>query len=977
MGRAEAAIDLGELAPMLGSTCRDYLRVYSDRLESSILRGEGGVALSRLRAAVLDGLLSALFCAADAAAQDRRSLTRARESGPLGRGTAPIDASLGRGAAPFDGSRGRGAAPFDGSLGRGGAPIDGSLGRGGAPIDGSLGRGGAPIDGSLGRGGAPIDGRSRVALVAVGSYGRGTLSLKSDVDVVFLCDDPEEPRLAALTEAFLYPLWDIGLKVGHAVRGIDETLALAHTDISTATTLLDLRRVGGDASIVRDLIERGRSDLFGTGLGGFLEALEKDTYERHERYGGSLYLLEPEVKLGRGGLRDIDVGLWAARARWHVPTLEGLIRAGAMEERELVDLRSAQDFLWRTRNLLHLRGKRSQDRLTFEDQEEIALRLGYQDGATLGVEQFMQNYYRAARSVAGLSERLLKRSRPHRPIKLAPLTDLSDGIVATENQLGFKRPWVLDARPELALTLFTEVIRHLRPITEATRDDIAAWAGDPSWCQVLRRAPDASALFCKLLCHAGEVPLRRNSILGELHELGLFLAMVPEFEQVTGRVQHDVYHVYTVDVHSIAAVDRLRALMRGDYALEFPFASQLAAETPRPLPLFLGLLLHDVGKAYGKEHSKEGALMARPIAERLGLPPLDVDHVVWLVQEHLSLYHWATRRDTSDPATIEEVARTVGSIDRLRDLYLLTIADVSTTNPQAMTEWKARMLEDLYIALSRVLEGRAPNLTQRAEELRRNARIGFVGDLGQERLEAFVDEMPERYVLAHPVDMIRAHARAARDRGDKAVHVAAFPGPAHDISEILVLTDDHPGLLASIAAALSANRVEITAAQIFSRQRRGRRAEAVDILHVRPSGRAGESLAPQELFQVSQDIEAVLRGRVTAEQLLGKPNRVPSWARRRGPEVRTKVVIDNAASSAYTVVDVYARDHVGLLYAIAHVLHEEGLSIALSKVNTEGLKAADVFYVERAEGGKLDPERCEALRQKLVDAIETSRERES
>ena len=619
------------------------------------------------------------------------------------------------------------------------------------------------------------------------------------------------------------------------------------------------------------------------GSPGFCEALEKDTHERHERYGGSLYLLEPEVKLGRGGLRDIDVALWAARARWLVPSLEGLVRVGAMEERELLDLRAAQDFLWRVRNLLHLRAKRTQDRLTFEDQEEIALRFGFKDGSTLGVEQFMQAYYRHARNVAGLSERLLKRSRPHRPIKLAPLTDLPEGIVATENELGFKRPWVLDTRPELALQLFVEVTRHSRGPTEATRDDIAAWAGDPSWCQALRRAPSSSALFCKLLCHAGEVPLRRNSLLGELHELGLFLAMVPEFEQVTGRVQHDVYHVYTVDVHSIAAVDRLRALMRGDFALEYPFASQLAAETPRPLPLFLGLLLHDVGKAYGKDHSREGAVMARPIAERLGLPPLDVEHVVWLVHEHLSLYHWATRRDTSDPATIEEVARTVGSIDRLRDLYLLTIADVSTTNPLAMTEWKARMLEDLYLAVARALEGRAPNLMQRAEELRRNARIGFIGDLGQDRLEAFVDEMPERYVLAHPVDMIRAHARAARDRGGKRVHVASFPGPVHDITEILVLTDDRPGLLASIAAALSANRVEITAANIFSRKRPGQISEAVDILHVRPSGKPGESLQPEDVQRVARDIEAVLQGQTTPEALMGKPKVLPSWARAQGP----------------------------------------------------------------------------------------------
>jgi [protein-PII] uridylyltransferase len=633
--------------------------------------------------------------------------------------------------------------------------------------------------------------------------------------------------------------------------------------------------------------------------------------------------------------------------------------------------------LWRVRNLLHLRAKRAQDRLTFEDQEEIAARLGFRDEATLGVEQFMQTYYRHARNVAAITERLLKRSRPFRRIKLAPLTDLPQGVVATENELGFERSWVLDFRPEVALELFAEVTRHGRAATEEARDDISAVAGDPSWCKALRRTRTAHSIFCKLLCHAGEVPLRRNSILGELHELGLLLAMIPEFEPVTGRVQHDVYHVYTVDVHSIAAVDRLRALMRGDFALEQPLASQLAAETPRALPLFLGLLLHDIGKAYGKDHSRQGAFIARPVAERLGLAPLDVDHVVWLVQEHLSLYHWATRRDTSDPGAIEEIARLVGSIDRLRDLYLLTVADLGTTNPQAMTEWKARMLEDLYVAVARVLEGRAPNLMQRAEEIRRNARIGFVGDAGQELLEAFVDEMPERYVLSYPVDVIRAHARAARDRGSKGAHVAAFPGVSKDVTEILVLCDDRPGLLASIASALSANRVEITAAQVFSRQRKGQTPEAVDLMMVRPSGRVSDPLLGEEIAKVTRDIEAVVLGEVSPETLLERRAKVPSWAKRKGPDVRTKIVIDNSVSPVHTVVDVYARDHVGLLYAIANVIHQEGLMIALSKVNTEGLKAADVFYVERAEGGKLDSDSCEVLRQKLFDAIELSREREA
>ncbi len=891
---AEAAINLSALAPTLGSTCRDYLKTYTQALEAAVERGEGGLVVAQRRAAVLDGLLSALFCAADAASP-------AQGHGP----------------------------------------------------------------------------KSRVALVAVGSYGRGTLSLKSDVDVIFLCDDPEDPRLAAMAEGLLYPLWDAGLKVGHAVRGVEETLALAPKDVSTATTILDLRRIGGDAALVDELLARARQELFGPTVHLFLDALEKDSHDRHERFGGSLYLLEPELKLGRGSLRDLDVGTWAARARWPVASLDALVKVGALDDKELAELKSAQDMLWRVRNLLHLKARRTQDRLTFEDQEEIALRLGFVDGTTLAVEQFMQAYYRHARSVATISERLLKRARPGKRPKVEPLTDLPAGIVAVEHELGFAKSWVLDARPELALELYAEVTRHLRPTNEETRDDILRSSSDSSWCHALRRSRVASPLFCKLLCHAGEVPLRQNSILGELHELGLLLAMIPEFEPVTGRVQHDVYHVYTVDVHSIAAVDRLRALMRGDFALEQPLASQFAAETVRPLPLFLGLLLHDIGKAHGKDHSRQGAIMARPIAERLGLGPLDVDHVVWLVSEHLSLYHWAMRRDTSDPETIDEIARKVGSVDRLRDLYLLTVSDVATTNPAAMTEWKARMLEDLYVAVTRVLEGRDGDRTHRADDIRKLARVGFVGDAGQERLEAFVDDMPERYLLAHPVDVIRAHARAARDRGDKPVHVAAFPGSSKDVTELLVLTDDRAGLLADIAAALSANRIEITAAQIFSRVRQDAPPEAIDLLHVRPSAHPGEPLTSAEIERLSQDIDAVLCGRTTSAALAAKRPKQPSWAKRKGPDVRTKVVIDNQVSSRFSVVDVYAKDHVGLLHTIAETLRQEGLTIALAKVNTEGLKAADVFYVERDGGGKLEAEHSEVLRQKLFDAIEASREREA
>lgn len=809
----------------------------------------------------------------------------------------------------------------------------------------------------------------RVALVAVGGYGRGLVGLHSDVDVLFLCDDPSDPRIGTLAEGVLYPLWDLGIHIGHAVRGVDETLELARKDIRTATTLIDLRPVAGDRSIVQDLQRGARSKVFEVALPEFLDALAEDTAERHERFGGSLYLLEPEVKLGRGGLRDLDVAEWAVRARWGT---EDPVRTGALLAREQKDLESAREMLWRVRNLLHLRADRQQDRLTFADQEEIATAMGFVDGVTLGVEQFMQAYYRHARNVAQIAERMLVRARPpHRRGRVSAV-DLGDGTRVFDEHVTLDDADRLEREPVVALRLYRQVAKLGKAPYAFARDAITRAAGDPAICARLRESREASELFLSLLTHVDVAPVRRGSILGELHEVGLMLAMIPEFEPVTGRVQHDVYHVYTVDVHSVAAIDRLRAIVRGELASEMPMACRLGAEAPRKVPLFLGLLLHDIGKAHGKDHSKKGAVMARPIAERLGLSPVDVDHVVWLVQEHLSFYHWATRRDTSDPDAVVDIAKKVGTVERLRDLYLLTVADLSTTNPHAMTAWKARMLDDLYLAVALELEGESqPPAERRAEQIRAEVRVGFVGDAGQEELEAFLRGMPDRYLLANPVDVIRAHARAARDRGDRRVAVRIGPGPSEELVEVLVVTDDRPGLLADVAAVLAVSRLGVMSAQIYTRARPGRPNEAFDVFWVRPVGREASTLDSSVEQRLERDLVDLLEGRVSAPELIARQPKSPSWAQKKSPGVPTEVTVDNEASPKFTVVDVYTRDRVGLLHVIARTLHEQGLSIGLSKVNTEGHRVADVFYVEDEGGGKVrDPERLKKLQVALREALE-------
>ncbi|HJL32655.1 MAG TPA: nucleotidyltransferase domain-containing protein, partial [Polyangiaceae bacterium LLY-WYZ-15_(1-7)] len=398
----QPSIDLSRLAPGLGDCCGEYLQDYREDFAAAIRRGEKGVEAAQRYARALDGLLGALYCAADAAARRQK------------------------------------------------------------------------------------DGGGRVALVAVGGYGRGTVGLHSDVDVLFLCDDPTDRRVRSLAEGLLYPLWDLGVDIGHAVRGVDETLALAREDIRTATTLIDLRRVAGDASIVTDLERGARRQIFEPRLDAFLDALLEDTERRHERFGGSLYLLEPEVKQGRGGLRDLDVAEWAARARWGASCTEDYVRTGALLAREVEELEAARELLWRVRNLLHLRAGRQQDRLTFADQEEIAVELGFVDGITLAVEQFMQAYYRHARVVAQTAERMLARARPESPKKKPPMRDLGDGTALFAQHVTLASTDRLAEDPALAFRFYRQVLRRQLPPYAFARDAIARIAVEPGWRERLQ-----------------------------------------------------------------------------------------------------------------------------------------------------------------------------------------------------------------------------------------------------------------------------------------------------------------------------------------------------------------------------------------------------------------------------------------------------------------------------------------------------------
>ena len=817
--------------------------------------------------------------------------------------------------------------------------------------------------------GAPGSG-FRASIAAVGSYGRGALALHSDIDVRLLFEGDRD-RAQRLAEEILYPLWDVHVAVGHQVVQVDELIALARQDPRTATTLLDWRGLSGDESLGSDLLRKAFDHVFSeAGVPAFVELLERDTLARHEKFGATIYRLEPDIKLGAGGMRDLDVALWAARARWRVQRIEDLVRLGVLVPREIAEIVAARAHLWRVRNQLHLAAKRRSDRLSFDQQERIAPLLGFGTG-TDGAEAFMSAHYQHALAIMHAREiiagRAMERPRSRRPAE----SDLGSGLKSFDGHLIFASAATLASHPDIALRIYEQAVRLESPIHPSSREALRRALRLPSFRQAVSASSSARSRFLALCSTVRETRLKQDSILGDIHDVGLLTTMIPEFEPLVGRVHHDVYHSLTVDVHSIAALDRLRQLARGSLPGDSPLACRLAAEMARPIVLFLAVLLHDVGKAIGgKDHSTRGAPIAFEVAKRLGLSEDDASEVSHLVNHHLALYHAATRRDLEDPLVIDDIARLVHGREGLRELYLLTYVDVGTTSPDAMTTWKAAVLEQLFQAVDAHLLGQG--VSARSPVARLAASMSALPDT-----QAFLLSMPERYVLATDPSRVRDHARLVEERAPGKPSVAVFEATLGACAEVCVVTDDRPGLLAAIAASLAGNRLQVLEAQVYSRTRRDGGIEAVDLFMVRGPAHATIEDLRRAGSKMQKDLQAILDGALSPDDVV-MPRMLAALAERPSPAVETRVVIDNRASTKLTVVEVFSRDRPGLLYVLASTFRDLGLSIEIAKINTEGTRVADVFYVSEPDGAKVKTGvRAEELRSCITTALERHSTRRS
>ena len=832
-------------------------------------------------------------------------------------------------------------------------------------------------------------GDTPLALVATGGWARRELAPYSDIDFILL--HKGEPAIAKqVADRLLYPLWDARVSVGHAVREPRAAARLAKDDLATATSLLDVRHVIGDAALSDELIRQTRGVIApGGNPNDFITQLAAEKTRRHDKFGDSLYLLEPNLKQGIGALRDLATALWAAQARWQpdgAGLIAGLVRLGHLTGRQAAVLQGARDFLLRLRALLQIHVGRRTDQLTFEAQEAIAPRL-YPDAApgradvrsavAPAVEALMRAYYLHARGVVQVADRLLESARV--PARRKPRIRRIDGSFLTFNgELAVHDPQVFVQRPAEMLRIFRVAVAEDVAVYGHTRELIAeqvAVAGG-----ALTGDPAAARHFLDALVDPRDA--RQPAALETMHQLGLLNAVMPEWAPCTCRVQHDLYHVYTVDQHQLYAVAMLKRIARGELAEEQPVATEAYRSITRPLPLYLGTLLHDVGKPLGKGHAEKGAVLAGVIGRRLGLPEEDAALAELLVRQHLTMSHVSQRRDLTDPDVIGRFAEKVGDEETLAQLYLLTLCDTAMTNPNNLSAWKDELLRQLYLATRAHLRGAAtPQDTTARARAHREKVVHLVtadGIADPARVEALVDGLDDRFLSQLTPRQAARHVRLVLDHGAKreAVTLAVSHYPMKGMSELAVVAPDVPGVLAAIAGALTANRVDVLGAIVGACDPGpGGRPVAMDVFFVRDLVGAAIPEQDPRWTRLAADLQELLAsGRpdpAAVEALIARRRPPSGLPPRVTPGVRTEIRTITDDSSDATILEVFTRDRVGVLHAITHTLAELGLDIHLSKVSTEGEKVADVFYVTHSEGQRkiTDAAELERIRARLQEAL--------
>ena len=815
----------------------------------------------------------------------------------------------------------------------------------------------------------------RIAVVATGGYGRGTLAPGSDVDLLFLLPYKQTAWGESVVEAILYVLWDLKLKVGHATRSVEDCMREATADMTIRTALLEARFLLGDRTLFDDLVKRFDKEIVATSAAEFVDAKLKERDARVAKAGASRYLVEPNVKDGKGGLRDLNTLFWIGKYAYRVKKPKELVTAGLFTSEEFKLFQRCEEFLWRVRCHMHFATGRAEERLTFDLQRIIAERIGFAPrGGLSSVERFMKAYFLVAKDVGDLTaivcaelearqtkkrpmlDRMLGRFRRRRGGALAGTDFISDN-----NRINVNGEDVFERDPANLIRLFWLADKHNLAIhPDATR---LATRSLKLIGPSLRRDPEANKLFLDIVTsrNAPEVVLRR------MNEAGVLGRFVPDFGRIVAMMQFNMYHHYTVDEHLIRSIGVLTEIAAGQLGSEHPLANQIFPTIQNRRALYVAVFLHDIAKGRPQDHSIAGAAIARKLGPRFGLTEAETTTVAWLIEHHLLMSNTAQSRDLSDPATIKSFADVVQTMERLKLLLVLTIADIRAVGPGTWTGWKGQLLRTLYYETEMLLGGGAADVA-RSDRIR----------LAQEQLRAALPDWPEEEFEAYSARHMPAYwlktdeerrAKQARfvrdaDKAGRTVVTAYETDHFRGVTELTVLSPDHPRLLAIVTGACAAAGGNIVDAQIFTTTD----GMALDtIVLSRAFDRDEDELRRAE--RVAKAIERALKGEVKIADLVeSKRPSKPSKAFHVPPEVN----IDNSLSSRQTVIEISGLDRPGLLYDLTTALGKLNLNIASAHIATFGEKAVDVFYVTDLTGTKVThASRQTAIRRTLLDVFKT------
>ncbi len=810
----------------------------------------------------------------------------------------------------------------------------------------------------------------KLSVIAVGGYGRGEMAPFSDVDLLFLIPYKATGWTESVVESMLYMLWDMKLKVGHSTRTIKDCIRLGAEDFTIQTALLEHRFVAGDHKLAVKLRKDLNRDLFsGTGT-DFIEAKLEERDRRHEKQ-GQRYVVEPNVKEGKGGLRDLHSLFWIAKYIYKVDKVSDLVGKGVFRAEEYDTFQAAEDFLWAVRGHLHLLTGRATEQLTFDMQAQVANAMGYEDnGGRRGVEIFMQAFFRHATTVGDLT-RIFLSSLEALHVKAEPLLErifrrkrkVKDGYEVVHNRLSVQDEASFLANKLNLLRIFEEALRTGMLIHPDAMRLIKA--NLKLIDDQMRTDPEAQRIFYDLLLKHGnpERALRR------MNELGVLAAFIPEFEPIVAMMQFNMYHSYTVDEHIIQTIANLAMIEKNELQEELPVASSILERGVNRKVLYTALLLHDIGKGQPEDHSILGARIVRKVAPRLGLKQDEVDTVEWLVRYHLLMSDMAQKRDIADPRTVRDFAKAVQTVKRLDLLCVLTVCDIRGVGPNTWNNWKAVLIRALYRQTERALETGLEDLNRenRGAEAKKALRDALAEwprkDLQIETARHYDPYWQGLHVTAHV-----AFAELLRGIGEGDVRIDLHPDEDRDATRACFVMSDHPGIFARLAGALALVGANVVDARSYTTKD----GYVTDAFWIQDS--EGNAYEANKLPRLRQMIEKTLRGEVVAREALKSRDKVKK--REKAFRVPTHITFDNEGSEIYTIIEVDTRDRPGLLYDLARTLADSNVYIANAVIATYGEQVVDTFYVKDMFGLKYYSEsKQKTLEKRLREAISDGVER--